>query len=92
MRIVRDFMATKEKIEMMDHPPYCPDRAPCDFFLFPKLKNKMEGEFLSVKTFKTRWDGVAATLTKDDYARCYAKWVERLRKCIRVAGSYIEKS
>ena len=77
MRIVRDFMATKEKIEMMDHPPYCPDRAPCDFFLFPKLKNKMEGEFLSVKTFKTRWDGVAATLTKDDYTGCFAKWTER---------------
>ena len=45
--------------------------------MFPKLKNKIAGEFLSVETFKTRWDGVAATLTKDDFNGCYAKWVER---------------
>ena len=76
MRIIRDFMATKEKIEMIDpppSPPYSPNLAPCNFFLFPKLKNKMAGEFLSVDAFKTRWDGVTATLTKDDYTGCYAK-------------------
>ena len=80
MRIIRDFMATKEKIEMIDpppSPPYSPNLAPCNFFLFPKLKNKIAPEFLSVETFKSRGDGVAATLTKDDHTRCYAKWVER---------------
>jgi hypothetical protein len=29
-----------EKIgaEVLPHPPYSPDLAPCDFFLFPRLK------------------------------------------------------
>ena len=27
------------------HPPYSPDLAPCDFFLFPKLKTHLEGQF-----------------------------------------------
>jgi hypothetical protein len=25
------------------HPPYSPDLAPCDFFLFPKIKLKLKG-------------------------------------------------
>jgi hypothetical protein len=25
------------------HPPYFPDLAPCDFFLFPKMKLKLKG-------------------------------------------------
>jgi hypothetical protein len=28
----------------MGHPPYSPDLAPCDFYLFPKAKNIMWGE------------------------------------------------
>jgi len=28
----------------MDHPPYSPELAPCDFWLFPKLKNAMKGQ------------------------------------------------
>ena len=26
-------------IQLLTHPPYCPDLAPCDFFLFPRMKN-----------------------------------------------------
>jgi hypothetical protein len=25
------------------HPPYSPDLAPCDFFIFPKMKMKVKG-------------------------------------------------
>ena len=28
----------------MEYPPYSPDLAPCDFFLFPKLKKKLRGQ------------------------------------------------
>ncbi|EFN86181.1 hypothetical protein EAI_11269, partial [Harpegnathos saltator] len=34
----RDFLRT-EKVELMGHPPYSPDLAPNDFFLFPQIKN-----------------------------------------------------
>lgn len=37
-RLVMDFLA-KQKIEVIPHPPYSPDLAPCDFFLYPTLKN-----------------------------------------------------
>ncbi|UYV61153.1 PGBD5 [Cordylochernes scorpioides] len=39
---VRDFLA-KNNTLMMPQPPYSPDLAPCDFFLFPKLKRPMKG-------------------------------------------------
>ncbi|UYV84416.1 hypothetical protein LAZ67_X002056 [Cordylochernes scorpioides] len=39
---VRDFLA-KNNTLMMLQPPYSPDLAPCDFFLFPKLKRPMKG-------------------------------------------------
>jgi hypothetical protein len=32
-----------EKSSEVDHPPYSPDVAPCDFWLFPKLKKCPEG-------------------------------------------------
>ncbi|UYV63421.1 hypothetical protein LAZ67_2004019 [Cordylochernes scorpioides] len=41
--LVRDFLA-KNNTLMMPQPPYSPDLAPCDFFLFPKLKRPMKGQ------------------------------------------------
>jgi hypothetical protein len=31
----------------MDHPPYSPDLAPCEFWLFPKLKNALKEQKFS---------------------------------------------
>jgi histone-lysine N-methyltransferase SETMAR len=35
--LTQQFLA-KQKIAVTPHPPYSPDLAPCDFFLFPKMK------------------------------------------------------
>ena len=29
----------------LEHPPYSPDLAPCDFYLFPKLKEYLSGRY-----------------------------------------------
>jgi len=39
---IREFLA-KKNIPALPHPPYSPDLAPCDFYLFPKLKLKLKG-------------------------------------------------
>ena len=36
-----------QNIDLMSHPPYSPDLAPNDFFLFPYVKNKMRGQRFS---------------------------------------------
>jgi hypothetical protein len=43
---VREFLAKKPIIKM-DHPPYSPDLAPCDFWLYPKLKNALKGQIFA---------------------------------------------
>ena len=40
--LVTDYL-TKMGIKTVHHPPYRPDVAPCDFWLFPKLKEKLRG-------------------------------------------------
>ena len=39
----REFLA-KKSVTKMDHPPYSPYLAPCDFWLFPKFKKCPEGQ------------------------------------------------
>ena len=34
----------KNKVSVLPQPPYSPGLAPCDFYLFPKLKIVMEGQ------------------------------------------------
>ena len=41
-RIVTDFFES-EKVTDLPHPPYSPDLAPCDCFLFPKFKYYLSG-------------------------------------------------
>jgi hypothetical protein len=51
--LVRDFLA-KHATTVLPQPPYSPDLAPADFFLFPKLKSKLKGcRFESTEAIKT---------------------------------------
>ena len=41
-----DFLEA-EGVQLLPHPPYSPDLAPCDFFLFPKVKTMLKGRQFS---------------------------------------------
>ncbi|KAG5335551.1 SETMR methyltransferase, partial [Acromyrmex charruanus] len=50
---LREFLA-KNNTLMMPQPPYSPNLAPCDFFLFPKLKRPMKGRrYATIEEIKT---------------------------------------
>jgi hypothetical protein len=42
---VREFLDSKQ-IAVLEHPPYSPELAPNDFFLFPKIKEILKGRKL----------------------------------------------
>ena len=44
------------RYELLPHPPYSPDLAPCDFFLFPNMKKWLGG-----KRFTSNEEVIAAT-------------------------------
>jgi hypothetical protein len=52
---------------VITHPPYSPDLAPCDFFLFLKTKLKLKGRrFDTTEEIQTESQRVLDTLTEND--------------------------
>jgi transposase len=53
--LIREFLAKQETI-VVPQPPYFPDLAPADFFLFPKLKSTLKGRrFQTVEEIKRKF-------------------------------------
>jgi hypothetical protein len=77
----------------LEHPPYFPDLAPSDFYLFPKLKL-----FLADQRFSSNQEAIAAVegylagyLTKNHYRDGIMALEHRWNKCISLKGDYVEK-
>ena len=71
-------------IQTVPQPPYSTDVAPCDFWLFPKLRG-CRYEAIEMKEGVTK---VIDTLTQDDFRGAFQKSLERY-KCI-AGGDYFE--
>lgn len=54
----RNFYPKKNFFSVLPHPPYSPDLAPCDFYLFLTLKLKLKGQHVRIieKILKTVTD------------------------------------
>ena len=46
-RTVTEFLES-EKVNVLPHPPFLPDLAPCEYFLFPKLTFCLSGKRYSI--------------------------------------------
>ena len=75
----------------MPQPLYSPDLAPCDFFLFPRLKRLMKGRrFDTIEEIKTRLLRELKDIPKSVYQKCFEDWKKRWHKCIISEGDYFE--
>ena len=63
------------------------DLAPCDFWLFPKLRGCRYETIEEMKEMVTK---VIDTLTQDDFHGALQKLLERYYKCIATGGDYFE--
>jgi hypothetical protein len=64
---VQHFLASKN-MTVVPHPPYSPDLAPCDFFLFPKMKIKLKWlRFDTVEEIQAKSQKVLKMLTQKDF-------------------------
>jgi hypothetical protein len=73
------------------HPPYSQDLAPCDFWLFPKVKMTMKGKrFELIQDIEAATTTQLETFTKEDLQNCFRKWQERWDKCDWSEGEYFE--
>ena len=72
-------------IKTIPQPPSSPDLAPCDFWLFPKLRG-CRYETIEMKEAVTK---VIDTLTQEDFYGALPKLLEWY-KCIAARGDYFE--
>jgi histone-lysine N-methyltransferase SETMAR len=83
---------TARRFQVIEHPPYSPDLAPADFFLFPSVKRELAGKTLTQENLKKEWEGAVRTLSVADFTTAFKRWYERCEKCVNIAGGYVEKS
>jgi histone-lysine N-methyltransferase SETMAR len=85
----REFLA-KKSITKMDHPPYSFNSVPCDFWLFPKLKNTLKGQRFNDIPDIQRKVTLLRGIAENDFQDCFRQWHYRLTKCITSHGEYFE--
>ena len=89
-RVAHQFLE-KNKIAVIPHPPYSPDLAPCDFFLFRKMKLKLKGRrFDIIEEILAKTQKVLDTLTEKDFQGAFQKLRRRWDRCLRWGGNYFE--
>ena len=83
--LVTDYL-TKMGIKTVPHPPYSPDLAPSDFWLFPKLSGC---RYETIDEMKETVTKVIDMLTQEDFHGAFQKLLEWY-KCIAAGGDYFE--
>ena len=86
LHLVTDYL-TKMGIKTVPHPSHSPDLAPCDFWLFPKLRGC---HYETTEEMKEAVTKVIGTLTQEDFQWVFQKLLKRYNKCIAAGGDYFE--
>ena len=78
------------KAEVVPHPPYSPDLAPSDYYLFRQLKNHLRGlNFSSDDELKEEVTRYFASLDKSFYHSGLDRLKGRWKQVIESGGDYI---
>jgi histone-lysine N-methyltransferase SETMAR len=74
---------------VIPHPPYSPDLAPCDFYLFGKVKPMLKGiRAKSAREIIGKFKEILATITERERIEVMMNWMERLRNVAETGGEY----
>jgi len=85
----REFLG-KKNIPVLPHPSYSPGLAPCDFYLFLKLKSKLKGHhFGTMENIQKIVTDDLHTPMENDFWYCYDQWKKR-NHYVASQGSHFE--
>ena len=72
-------------------PPYSPDIAPCDFYLFGYIKDKLKGlNFDSVESLLEKVNEILEEISPNVLKKVFKHWKKRLKAVIENDGDYID--
>ena len=77
----------QDGIKTVPQPPYSPDLAPCDFWLFPKLRGC---RYETIEEMKEAVTKVIDRLWQEDFHGAFQKLLEWYNKCIAAGGDYFK--
>ncbi|GFR81410.1 transposase [Elysia marginata] len=78
-------------IKVLPHPAYGFDNAPCYFWLFPILKDRLAGrKFHRIQDLAKAVNSELRTIPEEDYQGAFQKWQITLKRCIESHGGYFE--
>lgn len=77
--------------QLVHHPPYSPDLAPSDYFLFPNLKKHLKGQrFEDISDVTQAAESWFEEQPKEFFLSGLEKLKQRCKKCIELNGNYVE--
>ena len=74
----------------LNHPPYSPDMAPTDFFLFANLKKDLRGRWFETEELKLAVQEWFDTHPESFYREGISKLYDHYSRVINSKGGYIE--
>ncbi len=86
--LVNNFLK-EEGVELVKHPSYSPDLAPCDFYLFDYIKRNLEDQ-PDANSLERAVTKIMYDLPIQEYKYTFDKWIERLELCVENKGEYFE--
>jgi hypothetical protein len=85
----QQFMA-RHAMAIAFHPPYSPDRAPLDFYLFDHVKGLLRGEsFESEERLLAAVEGMLKSLERSTLMKVSLEWMKRPGRCVEIDGDYV---
>jgi hypothetical protein len=82
----------KQTVATLPQPPYSPDLALPDFFLFPRLKSSLKGHhFGTVKNLQAAVTNALKEIPVQNFQASYDAWQNRWQRCIDAQGCYFEE-
>ena len=89
--VTLDFLVASN-VQLVTHPPYSPDLAPCDWFLFPSDKKQLKGkQFQNAEDAQTFFEGVILDIPQSTWSGVIESWFERMVKGIQAEEGFFEK-
>ena len=78
--------------QTVSHPPYSPDLAPSDFFLFRHLKKYLRGKHFENKMeLRQTLENYFSSLPRSHFESAFEEHIHRMKKCVQCNGSHVEK-
>jgi [histone H3]-lysine36 N-dimethyltransferase SETMAR len=78
--------------DLLDHPPYSPDLAPSDFYLFRFMKKHLRGkQFANAEDLREEVESFLRDQSSDFFKNAFSELIQRWQKCVNANGSYVEK-